>query len=387
MAVDVSGKLYQAVKDLIDNIFGDRDAALQFAEDPHGVLAAQGVSGDFGELDLMQLVGECAADSNLPEGAKQSLQSYSGGAPAPASYPVKAPSGPAHTTNDVVQQLQYVTYAAYEGDTTITETLINQDNSTNIDNSVDVDIDGDVHGDVDVDTTNVNAVGDGAIAAGDDVNAAIGDGSQVIDGDNYGQANTGDGAVLAEDINAPVNTGVNTGIIADGDVENAVVGDHNQVNQVGDDAQGVVFGDNSGFAGGIDIDSGGGAATGGAGTGGAGGAGSDFGSGGAGGAGTGGNAAGGAGGDVNLNLNFGGGSQSQTNVQGSTVEESAVSSGGDANNVADNYIDDGSAAAAGGDASGYNQETDVHAAVEPVVLTEEGPGEQAQAAADETPAL
>lgn len=361
MAIDVSGKLYQAVKDLIDNIFGDRDTALQFAEDPHGMLAAQGISGDFGGLDLMQLVGECAADSSLPEGAKQSLQSYSSGAPASHSYPVKAPQGPAHTTHDVVQQLQYATYVAYEGDTNITQTLTNQDYSTNIDNSVDVNVDGDVHGDLDVDTTNVNATGDGAVAAGDD-------------------------------INAPVNTGVNTGIIADGDVDNAVVGDGNTVNQVDGDANGAVFGDNSGLAGGIDINSGGGSATGGAGVGGAGGAGgagSDFGSGGAGGAGgggAGGAATGGEGGDVNLNLNFGGGSQSQTNVQGSSVEESAVSSGGDANNVADNNIYDGSAASAGGDASGYNQETDIDAD-HSVVATEQGPGDQAQEVTDEAPAF
>src|SRR4029079_16603963 len=90
--------------------------------------------------------------------------------------------------------------------------------------------------------------------------AATGDEAQVIDGDNFGQANTGDeasqaqsvfgdaqsnsgdGAVLAgDDINAPVNTGVNTGVIADGDVEDTVVGDGNQTANVDGDADGSVF--------------------------------------------------------------------------------------------------------------------------------------------------
>jgi len=218
MAVDV----YAQLKELIEGIFGNRDTALQFAGDPNGTLAAQGITdGDLSQVDMRQLVSECAAGADLPEGSRQALQSYTSGGSAP-SYQVASPppAGAPQGTHEVVQHLNYVTYATYEGDEQITQQLINYesyDYSTNIDNSVEVEVDGDVHGDLEVETTNVNATGDGAVAAGDDVeNAATGDGSQIIDGDNYGNANTGDGAVQAYgDINAPVNTGEFTGVQAD----------------------------------------------------------------------------------------------------------------------------------------------------------------------------
>jgi hypothetical protein len=321
MAVDV----YDSLKALVDKIMGgDRDAALQYAGDPYGTLAEQGITdGDLGQTDMYQLVSDCASGHDLPTGAQQAFQGYSSGAPAPAHYqvPPPPPYDPGHqSVQDVVQHLNYVTYATYEGDDTITQQLINQeiyDYSTNIDNSVDVDVDGEVHGDLDVDTTNVNATGDGAVAAGDDVeNAATGDGSQVIDGDNFGQANTGDGAVLAGgDIEAPVNTGVFTGVQADGDVENTVVGDDNQSAQVSGEADNSVF-------------------------------------------------------------NFGDGDV--TNFGDADIEDSAVSvGGGDANNVSDNFLEEGAAAAAGGDAEGNFEETDVEA-FDSIVATEQGPGDLEQ---------
>jgi hypothetical protein len=210
MAVDV----YASLKELIASLFGSHDAALQWAQDPDGTLAAQGISdGDLSQVDLYQLVDQCAAEAGLPDSTRQALQSYNGGGGGSASSAATQQS-----TQEVVQHLNYVTYQTYEGDEQITQQLINyQDYSTNIDNSVDVEVDGDVHGDLDVETTNVNATGDGAVAAGDDVeNAATGDGSQIIDGDNYGNANTGDGAVQAYgDIEAPVNTGEFTGVQAE----------------------------------------------------------------------------------------------------------------------------------------------------------------------------
>lgn len=346
MAVDVSAALYEKIKDLLADIFSDRDTAAQFAEDPHGTLSAQGISGDFGGVDVYQAVGECATDAPLGEGAKQALQSYSGGSPAPAHYPVKPPSGPPQSVGDVIQQLQYVTYVAYEGDDYITNNIV--------DNSVEVH--GDNYGDITQDNDTVTATGPGAVAAGNDANVAQGDGSQVIDGDNFGtaQANSGDGAVQAGDDAKGVNTGVNTGVIAG---EDAVVGDDNQVIDVEGNANDAVFGDNTGVQGGLNVNTsaGGGDASGTGGAGGAGGAGGDFGSGGAGGAGGGGfggNAAGGQAGDVNIN--FGGGSQ--TSVQDSTLDDSAVGSGGDTSNV--------------------SEDTDVNA-VDSNVATEQGPGDQA----------
>jgi hypothetical protein len=319
MAVDV----YASLKELIEKILGDRDAAMQFASDPTGTLAAQGITdGDLSQVDIRQLVSECASEADLPEGARQALQSYSSGAPAPSHYQLAAPPpAAAHQgTQEVVQHLNYVTYATYEGDEQITQQLINQENydySTNIDNSVEVEVDGDVHGDFEVETTNVNATGDGAVAAGDDVeNAATGDGAQIIDGDNYGQANTGDGAVQAGgNINAPVNTGEFTGVQTTGPVENTVVGDHNQAAQVSGNA------DNSTF-------------------------------------------------------NFGDGDV--TNIGQSTVQDTALATGGgDANNVSNNTLYEGAAAAAGGDATGNFEENYEETHVEAYdsnVATEQGYG-------------
>lgn len=304
MAVDV----YDALKNLVNQIIGDREAAQQYAEDPYGTLAEQGITdGDLGQVDMHQLVSDCASGHDLPDSTRQALQSTGGGGSAPTQYPVSSPPAGGHqSAQEVVQHLNYVTYATYEGDEQITQQLINQENydySTNIDNSVDVEVDGDFHGDIE--TTNVNATGDGAVAAGDDVeNAATGDGSQIIDGDNLGQANTGDGAVQAgDDINAPVNTGEFTGVQADGDVENTVVGDDNQSAQVSGEA------DNSTF-------------------------------------------------------NFGDGDV--TNFGDADIDDAAVSvGGGDANNVSDNFLDEGAAASAGGDATGSFEETELAQEAEP----------------------
>jgi hypothetical protein len=292
MGVDVYAELKQFINQLLTN----KAFAQEYAEDPHGKLAEQGITdGDLSQVDMYQLISECAAEQELPYSTQQAMQTYSGGGPAPAHYPVSPPPPGAHqSAQEVVQHLNYVTYATYEGDEHITQQLINQENydySTNIDNSVDVDVDGDFHGDIE--TSNVNATGDGAVAAGRDVeNAATGEGSQVIDGDNHGQANTGDGAVQAGgNINAPVNTGEFTGIQNTGTVEDAVVGDVTQTANVGD-------------------------------------------------------------GNIGTNIAFGDG---DVNNQ-QHIQDSAISTGyGDANNVSNNDLYEGAAAAAGGDATGESE--------------------------------
>lgn len=309
MAVDA----YAALKELLAKLLGgDRALAAQYAEDPEGTLAAQGVTdGDLGDVDLYQLVGQCAAEAGTQ------VPGY-GGAP-PGQYPVASPP-PAHpgspATAEVVQHLNYITYAKYEGDEYITQQLINyQDYSTTIDNSTHVDVDGDFHGDIE--TTNVNAVGEGAMAAGENLAA---DGAQVIDGDNLGTAlaNSGDGAVQnVGQIDGPVSTG-------DGNV------------QAGRDIDAPV---NTGEFTGIQgehVDA------------------------------------------TNAVQNFGQGDV--THFGDADIDDSAVSLGGDATNVSDNELDEGSALNVGdGQASGYNyeHEEEVHIeAHDSQVSTEQGFGDQ-----------
>lgn len=271
MTVDVT----EVLKDFVHSLLTDREVAAQFAEDPNGMLAVQGITEhDLSSVDVPACVGAAASHPDVPEGTRGALQSYTSGSGG-HGVPAHAHSAP-QSVEHVVQHLNYVTYSAYEGDEYITQHI---DQSTITDNSVDVVTHGPVYGDIDVDS-----------------NVASGDGAQVIDGNNYGQANTGDGAVQAgHDIHGSVNTGVNTGIVAD-DVDNAVVGNNNQTAQVNGTADDTVF-------------------------------------------------------------NFGDGDV--TNLADATITDSAVAvGGGNANNASHNTVDDGSAIAVGGHASGNNEDND-----------------------------
>lgn len=257
----------EEIKSFIHNLLTDRGFAAQYAEDPRGMLAAQGVTDhDLSDVDVPGAVQEVCADPSIAPETRSALQSYTGGGSGPAHHT----AGATQSVEQVVQHLNYVTYQTYEGDDYITN-IIDQ----SVDNSVNVDVDGNVFGDV-------------------DVNAVTGEQGQIIDGPNFGQANTGDGAVQAGDDAEGVNTGVNTGINAGGNVENAVVGDNNETAQVSGSADGSAFG---------------------------------FGE-----------------GDV-------------VNLPNADIEDSAVTfGGGAATNVSDNTVDDGSAIAVGGSASGTNIE-------------------------------
>jgi hypothetical protein len=247
--------------------------AFQFAQDGHGVVAAQGV--DFDGADVPAAVAQACAMPGFPPDAAEALQSYTsgGGGGGGGAYPQPAPHP--QPVEHVVQQLQYVNYVTHEGDTTIQQTILDQ--STN------VSVGDNFTGTLDVDADPVAATGDGAVAGGEnsDINAATGENSQAIDESTIGNnANNSAGAVQAgEDINAPVNTGFNSGVIAedidapvvqgtntgvvndgdinapvlanssnsgviaDGDVDDTVIGNNNQGNNndIGSDAN-VVFG-------------------------------------------------------------------------------------------------------------------------------------------------
>jgi hypothetical protein len=254
MTVNVS----DALKDFVRNLMSDRDFAGNFAEDPHGMLAAQGVTDhDLSAVDVQAAVRDVCADPSVPAEARTAVQN---------SGPPPSSGGATHSVDSVVQHLNHITYATYEGDDYITN-LIDQ----SVDNSVDV---------------NAPVFGD--------VNAVTGEQGQIIDGPNFGQANTGDGAVQAGDDASGVNTGVNTGINAGGDVENAVVGEGNETAQVSGSADGSAFG---------------------------------FGE-----------------GDV-------------TNLGNADIDDSSLSFGdGDATTISDVTVDDGSAIAVGGNAGGSNVE-------------------------------
>lgn len=236
MAMDVSKQAYEAVYQLIKKILGSRDEAASYAEDPQGYLAAQGVTDhDLQGLDIAQIAYQACGEADVPARAKQALQEYAsggggggGGVPVPPKAPVPGQSPVEH----LVQHVNYVTHVSYEGDTHITQQLINQENydySTHVDNSSHVRVEGEVHGDVTIDTSSVTATGGGVANTGyGDVYAATGDGA--VAGGHVSGVATGDGAVAAGgNVEGQVNTGTFTGVQAGGDVEGAAVGDGNTV--------------------------------------------------------------------------------------------------------------------------------------------------------------
>jgi hypothetical protein len=269
--------VYEAFKELIQRLLsGDQEVAELAAADPEGLLAAYGITdGNLDGVDFRQAVDECYHDYELAEGSKQALQSYVAAGPPPAHYEVKAPPATAghQTPEHAVQHLQYVTYATYENNETITREIVNQqftiDQSDNrifaIDNSTDVSVDvgGEFDGDITVAPTASTAAGDGAVSnVGDDnvvgtgealvaadgeLNAAVGDGA--VQGEQIGAANTGSlEGIQAGDQVRGASVGENTGLIAGDDVENAVVGEGNQTANLDVDASGGSSSANSGDA-------------------------------------------------------------------------------------------------------------------------------------------
>lgn len=239
--VEITNLLVNFIKELAT----DPQKALQFVKNPQGELAAQGVTEhDLSGLDMPAITQIACGEPGFPAEASRALQSYTsggggGGGYTPPTHPVTSGS---HSMEQVVQHLTYVTQVTNDND------IINEI----VDQSTNVEVGDDFDGDIDIDTNNANASGAGAVAVGeaDDVNAATGANSQVVDGDIEGDnLFNSDGAVSVDgDLEAPVVTGVNTGIVADGDVDRSIVGDHNtqQANDVdvdGDNDGVINFGD------------------------------------------------------------------------------------------------------------------------------------------------
>ena len=76
MAIDA----YAALKDFIMKLLGQHDTAAQYAQDPEGTLAAQGITDhDLSGVDIRQVVGECTSGLPLSDSARSALQNYSSG--------------------------------------------------------------------------------------------------------------------------------------------------------------------------------------------------------------------------------------------------------------------------------------------------------------------
>lgn len=300
-----------------------RDAAVQFFDDPQGVLAAQGFADqDLSGIDLSQVVYDACNDPSVSYPVREAAQSYTGTA------------HPARSFDHTVTQLQQVTTVVYEGDEYF------------VDNRTTIDVEH-LEGDIDID--NVTAQGDHATAAGDDVNQASGS-SQIINGDNFGEAtNVGERGVnvdldalggrfpapaseplLTREVGGglgglgPGGLNINTGdgfAGVQGPSVNPVVGDHNTVSNI----QGSTL--------------------------------------------------------TNSNLNFGDGNTNVTQSPGAVT----ATGGGDAVNQVGNVVGPGGALAGTGGASGHyedndtttdNSENNLVLALNSNVATEQGEGDQ-----------
>src|SRR5690349_1025105 len=129
----------EVLKEFVTNLLTDRDFAFRYAEDPSGTLAAQGVTDvDLSAVDVPAVVGDAADAPDVSDEARTALQSYTGGSAgggsgvgsgvgsvggsaggSAAGVPSAAATG-TQSVEQVVQHLNYVTFATYEGDDFIT---------------------------------------------------------------------------------------------------------------------------------------------------------------------------------------------------------------------------------------------------------------------------
>jgi hypothetical protein len=333
-----------SVIDMLLDLFQDEDEQAEFQEDPAGYLDEHGPEGLTAEDILAAMPGVCAglppeqADAVRaayglpgPGGSGGAAQAAAGAATqAVATHAATAPAPPTpdpggDPLEQVLEQINYfttvtnVTHQSFE-DNDVTNI---DDRDTTVDNSVNQDIT--AFGDVTQDFDNDLVSGDGAVAAGD--------GSQVLTGDGAVQAggNITDATIATGDIGGSVT----------GDVSDSTVGDDNQViddSTVGaasfgeGDATNVSAG-NANLGDGTIVDD--------------------------------------VGGDATLNQGDG----DLTQIEGSTIEESAIGAGGTVqSNDVDIDADHGSSVAFGDGASSSaeTQDVDIDGNSGTVQLADEG---------------
>jgi hypothetical protein len=199
--------------DLLLNLFRDPEAMAAFKDDPNGYLAPCGDISPDDVRDALVLLDDnqdASFDREYNTGASHT--SGHGHVPPPPPAPEKHDGESDHEA-----AVRYL-------NTYVTNNYVD-DRDTIIDNSVNQQIDtggGDFDQDIDIDST--AATGDGAVAAGDDIedsNIVTGDDNQVGDGNV-----SGDGNVVGDDNNV-VNGDDNTTSFGDGDANNTSLEDVN----------------------------------------------------------------------------------------------------------------------------------------------------------------
>ena len=177
----------QSLLDFILNLLRDQDARQEFQNDPRGALEANGFD-DLCAQDVADALPLVVDQSRVSVDQGGSFdRSYDGGAPTTTVHlpPPPAPQPlPGESDIDaVVRQFEYITNTY----------VYNDSHDTVLDNSVNQNVwaNGDVFQTFDNDP--VIASGDGAVAAGDDIDGIVttGDGNVVGDGN---QVSNGDGA-------------------------------------------------------------------------------------------------------------------------------------------------------------------------------------------------
>ena len=226
----------KSLLDMLKDLIFDEKERADFNENPRQYMTTSGITEASGEdvAEAMMLVVD-----TLPPDVAIRYGAYTGGSTNVANtganvsgggttvVNVPPPPNPAPLPGETdfeaaVRQINYVTNVAnntYTDDRDITQI---DDRDTTVDSSINQNITalGDVNQQFDNDTA--VASGDGAVAAGGDINA--------------GNLNTGtNSGVMARDIDdSAVNTGTLTGVQAGGNVDNAVVGNGNTSQQIDD---------------------------------------------------------------------------------------------------------------------------------------------------------